>query len=254
MGVEDFDLDAFPEEGNPNLDAFPEERVLREPVPAPQLPATERLALPALGPDVSRRGTGLGLVLFAFFVFAALGWGTNRYIRSRTLTQETHAQAAVPLRPANQGRTDPSDDRASVPPSAAPARTPEPVIPSTSANNVSGTWAVTTRVRTSNYPPYHGLRLGYRIRLQQDGERVQGSGAKITENGGAIRPRGQTPIFLAGTIDGDRLSLTFDESGARRRTQGKFVLLLDERDTLRGRFSSTAAQSSGTVEAHRLRE
>ena len=66
------------------------------------------------------------------------------------------------------------------------------------------------------------------------------------------RRRAQTPISVAGTIDGDRLTLTFTERGTRRPTQGKFVLLLDESGAMRGRFSSNAARSSGTVEARRI--
>jgi len=84
------------------------------------------------------------------------------------------------------------------------------------------------------------------------GDRVTGAGRKVTQNGDGIGLRAQTPILVAGTIDGDRLTLTFKERGARRPTEGKFVLLLDESGTLRGRFSSTAAQSSGTVEGRRL--
>jgi hypothetical protein len=96
------------------------------------------------------------------------------------------------------------------------------------------------------------LQLGYDVQLQQTGNRVTGAGRKITENGDGIGSRAQTPISVAGTIDGDRLTLTFTERGRRRPTQGKFVLLLDESGTMRGRFSSDAAKSSGTVEAHRV--
>jgi hypothetical protein len=75
---------------------------------------------------------------------------------------------------------------------------------------------------------------------------------EITENGSDINPSGQTPLSLSGTITGDRLTLNFVERGARRPTRGKFVLILDEAGRLRGRFSSTAAKSSGLVEADRV--
>jgi len=81
---------------------------------------------------------------------------------------------------------------------------------------------------------------------------VTGTGRKVTENGAGIGRRAQTPVTLTGTIDGDRLTLNFVERGTRRQTQGKFVLLVDDRGTLRGRFSSNAARSSGRVEAHRV--
>jgi hypothetical protein len=106
-------------------------------------------------------------------------------------------------------------------------------------------------VESSSYERFEGLKLGYDIQLEQTGNRVTGTGRKVTENGDGIGSRVQTPISVAGTISGDRLTLTFNERGARRPTEGKFVLLLDDSGTMRGRFSSNAAQSSGTVEAHR---
>jgi hypothetical protein len=118
--------------------------------------------------------------------------------------------------------------------------------------DVTGSWALATHVESSSYARFQGLHLGYEIKLQQAGDRVTGTGRKITQNGDGIGRRAQTPISVAGTIDGDRLTLTFRERGARRPTEGKFVLLLDEGGTLRGRFSSTAARSSGTVEARRV--
>jgi hypothetical protein len=96
------------------------------------------------------------------------------------------------------------------------------------------------------------LRLGYDLTLEQDGDRVSGVGRKISENGAGIGRRAQTPLTVSGTIEGDRLKLDFVERGTRRATQGTFELLLDESGVLRGSFSSTAARSSGAVEAHRV--
>ena len=122
--------------------------------------------------------------------------------------------------------------------------------PAASTRNVAGAWNLTTNVESSAVEAFSGLQLGYAIQLTQQGDRVHGTGRKITENGTAIGSQAQTPITMDGTIKGDRLTLTFTEKGTQRESQGKFVLLADE-GTLRGRFSSTAAQSSGTVEAHR---
>jgi hypothetical protein len=117
---------------------------------------------------------------------------------------------------------------------------------------VSGPWTLATRVESSSLARFKGLQLGYRMELKQNGDRVIGVGRKIAENGTAIRSRAQTPLAVNGTIEGDRLTLSFTERGARRPTRGKFILLLDETGTLRGRFTSTAARSSGTVEAQRV--
>ena len=126
------------------------------------------------------------------------------------------------------------------------------VVSTRPARDVSGSWTLSTQLESSSYARFAGLHLGYEINLQQSGNRILGSGRKVTENGTGVGSRAQTPIRVAGTIDGDRLTLIFTEEGTRRTTDGKFVLLLDEDGTLRGRFSSTAAQSSGTVEARRV--
>ena len=126
------------------------------------------------------------------------------------------------------------------------------VVSTRPARDVSGSWTLQTQLESTSYARYAALHLGYEINLTQSGNRVLGSGRKVTENGNGISGRAQTPIRVAGTIDGDRLTLVFTEEGARRTTDGKFVLLLDEDGTLRGRFSSGAAQSSGTVEARRV--
>jgi hypothetical protein len=45
--------------------------------------------------------------------------------------------------------------------------------------------------------------------------------------------------------------LSFIESGSQRESAGKMILELHEDGVLRGRFSSDAARSTGTVEARR---
>ena len=52
--------------------------------------------------------------------------------------------------------------------------------------NVAGSWTLKTQVESSSYSRYAGLQLGYEIRLDQNGDRVTGSGKKITENGSEI--------------------------------------------------------------------
>jgi cytoskeletal protein RodZ len=135
--------------------------------------------------------------------------------------------------------------------STAPAR-PERIQTPGSSPDVTGSWRLATQVESSSLARFEGLKLGYEMELEQEGDRVTGTGKKVTENGNGIGPKAQTPVTVSGTIEGDRLTLNFVERGARRPTQGKFVLLVDDEGTLRGRFSSDAARSSGRVEAHRV--
>jgi hypothetical protein len=120
-----------------------------------------------------------------------------------------------------------------------------------SAADLSGEWTLNTVVESSSLSMYEGLRLGYRLQLEQRGNAVHGSGRKILENGSAIGGGGQTPITVEGIVDGDRLRLTFTERGTQRSSSGTFVLFREGTDGLRGRFASDAARSAGRVEARR---
>jgi len=219
-----------------DLDAFPEERELTHIQPSPVSPIPN-LTTPPASVENTRQRRHFGLLALSLVFLAAIAWGAGHYIRQVAPPHEANGGSSVDAHPTTVEVGPADEDRAN----------PAP-------NNVAGSWALETHVQSSSYSRYEGLHLGYRIQLEQDGARVKGAGRKISQGGGAIGSRGQTPIFVTGTIDGDRLSLTFDERGTRRATKGKFVLLLDESDTLRGRFSSTAARSSGTVEAHRLQQ
>ena len=95
------------------------------------------------------------------------------------------------------------------------------------------------------------MQLGYELQLRQAGTRVTGAGRKVTENSKGLSPRLRTRITVDGTIQDNQLTLTFTERGARRPTRGKFDLQLVENNAMRGRFSSDAAKSAGTVEARR---
>lgn len=116
---------------------------------------------------------------------------------------------------------------------------------------LSGDWVMNTRVESSRLKRYEGLRLGYRVRLRQNGERVSGIGWKVSEDERPVGTSGQTPIRFDGVMKGDRLELTFKEEGRLRTSGGTLELARDSDDVLRGRFSSTAAHSLGAVEIHR---
>ena len=122
-----------------------------------------------------------------------------------------------------------------------------PELPS----DLSGVWTLDTRIESSSYRDYHGLQLGYRLELRQDGLRVTGTGVKTLENGRKLGGASQTPILLQGILDGERLTLTFTERGLQRTTDGRMILEVYDDGVLRGRFASSAARSSGTAEARR---
>lgn len=117
--------------------------------------------------------------------------------------------------------------------------------------DLSGTWMLATEIETTSYRNFDGLRLGYQLRLAQDGRRITGTGQKISENGRPLAGAGRTPILVEGMAEDGRVTLTFTERGRRRVSNGRFILQIDEQDVLRGRFSSSAARSTGRAEARR---
>jgi hypothetical protein len=119
--------------------------------------------------------------------------------------------------------------------------------------DLSGTWHLATRIQSSSYGAYEGLRLGFRVQLQHDGMRVTGRGQKWTENGRGLPASARTPITLEGAIDNGRAELTFSETGASRSSRGTLDLALTDSGELRGTFWSDAARSRGTAYARRAR-
>jgi hypothetical protein len=137
-------------------------------------------------------------------------------------------------------------------PSADPAPLTEADSGTATEVELTGSWRLATQVQSSSVPRYAGLLLGYELQLEQDGDRVTGVGRKVIENGSGIDSRGQTPIAVNGVVEGDRLTLNFVEGGTQRPSQGTFTLTRNG-GLLRGRFTSDAARSAGTVEARRVR-
>lgn len=194
---------------------------------------------PAAAARAARPHSSLALAMLA--LLALLGWSAYVYESTHATNPDTSGKNYISL-PAKKV------------PGAAPIAfvqnaAPAYAQPAESWDEVTGTWRLATRVESSSLSRYAGLLLGYEIELEQDGDRVTGSGRKIIENGRVINSRGQTPITVAGVADGDRLTLSFVERGARRTTEGTFHLVRDTDGTVRGRFVSDAARSAGSVEA-----
>jgi 1A family penicillin-binding protein len=122
------------------------------------------------------------------------------------------------------------------------------------ASDLSGWWEMTNRIEETNYAQYKGLRLGYRVQLEQEGNRLTGRGQKWTENGRTVGSSGRSPITVTGKIEGRKVTLSFTEHGAKRSTNGGFTWTLSaDRTELRGSFWSTAADTKGRSTAVRMR-
>lgn len=124
--------------------------------------------------------------------------------------------------------------------------------PIKNVQNVSGEWRLDALTETSD-SSFQRLKLHYEVKLSQDGDRVAGVGTKVDENEKEIGPGANTPVTMTGTIAGDRLTLNVVELRTQREARGKIVLLVGTATgELRGRFSSSAAPSSGHIEARRV--
>jgi hypothetical protein len=74
--------------------------------------------------------------------------------------------------------------------------------------NLSGGWLVTNRIDSTSYGAFRNLRIGYRLRLTQHGNRVVGEGRRWVEDGQPLPRSRRTPIKVEGTLGGPGWSCT----------------------------------------------
>jgi cytoskeletal protein RodZ len=181
-------------------------------------------------------------------VLAVSGWAAY-FLESGVFKRQATASspAVVATRPAEvtPARLETAVAVAPTPVSASPAA---PIV-----NNVSGRWTLSTRVESARVQRLSGLQREYQIELDQKGNRVTGTGRRISENAAAIDLKAQTPIRVAGRMKANELILSFTEGSRRRGSSGGFAMRLDDRGNLRGRFSSNVPQTAGTAEAQRVK-
>ena len=125
-------------------------------------------------------------------------------------------------------------------------------LDSRQTGELTGSWMLTSHVEHSSNDVFKDLMLGFRLQLDQTGNRVRGHGLKWIENGRRVASRARTPITIDGTIEDGRLILAFTERGTRRTSQGTLNLQRADDGSLHGRFSTDAARSSGRAKAVRL--
>ena len=113
-------------------------------------------------------------------------------------------------------------------------------------HDLTGEWQVINTVHQTAYKSFGNLKVGFRLKINQQGKQFTGRGEKFSENGQALPANSRTPIQITGSIEGDNVVATFVEDGKMRRTNGRFVWRLQNGgDHLAGTFVSTAANSSG---------
>lgn len=137
----------------------------------------------------------------------------------------------------------------------ASARKPQTVVPPAEpveSKDLSGIWELRNAIDTTTYLPYLGLRIAYRVNLEQQGSKLVGTGVKISENGRTLPDGERTSIHLEGQVEGQTVKLNFTERYAGGSTGGVISWNLAPSGDVRGRFNSNAAKSSGISSARRL--
>ena len=125
-----------------------------------------------------------------------------------------------------------------------------PDSPTSVAADLTGRWTIINTVRQTSYKPFGNLKVGFDLSINQAGDSFTGKGKKVSENGQALPASSRTPIEVKGSIKGDRVEATFFETGAQRKTNGRFIWRIDrESGALTGSFVSTAARTRGISSA-----
>ncbi len=122
-----------------------------------------------------------------------------------------------------------------------------------SGTDLSGTWILTNHVTASDLKRYKGDRHEFTIQVTQEGETLLGNGEQTGYNNKAARNR--YPIwFTNATVNGDQIVVKYAMKGGRP-TEGTFTLQIDPNapHILRGSFTSTAANTTGTTEVRVVR-
>ena len=142
------------------------------------------------------------------------------------------------------------------PPAEAPQQpaTGQPATQTTAAvADLRGNWNVVNTVEQTSYNAYKNMQIGFNVSINQAGKDFTGTGEKVSENGRSLPASGRTPILVKGTIKGDRVEATFSETGAVRKTSGRFRWKIDKgTGGLSGTFVSTAARTRGKSAATKL--
>lgn len=151
---------------------------------------------------------------------------------------------AAPAAP--EGADTSSED---VPSSATAADAGEEPMPS-----LAGHWMVTNVIQRTSHPAFRGLRVRFRIELEQHGNSIKGRGRKFTIDDRPIPPNQRNPIVLEGTLHGRDVFVRFVEHGTRRDSNGGFRWRLStDGRRLEGTFDITAADTEGRSHADRER-
>ena len=120
------------------------------------------------------------------------------------------------------------------------------------STDLSGGWTFTSRVEANDNAKTQ-VSVGYRIRLQQRGLNISGTGYRAMENGRIVPLRQRTPVAVEGKLDGHRLELLFSERGDGVTSSGTLVMRVANRASMQGTLWIDASTNHrGSIYAKRV--
>lgn len=129
---------------------------------------------------------------------------------------------------------------------------------------VAGVWECETIVQNTEYNPYRGMKVWYRITLLQSGTTISGMGEKDRESAAAGTRRYEGKHRRTTNISGaitkrffgsDEIVIFWREDGEQREVASFFRLRVSgckRKGDLSGSFYTTAAKSSGAASWKRI--
>lgn len=124
--------------------------------------------------------------------------------------------------------------------------------------NLNGEWNVVEYIDETSHGPYKNYKLYYTFHIWQNGNQLKGYGEKIKQDeGGGILTIFETAKRVRlefeghiekGYVSKSKIYLLYDEHGQIRDSSTTYTLEIKNKNSLVGKFKSTAASARGRVE------
>lgn len=124
--------------------------------------------------------------------------------------------------------------------------------------NLTGEWVVKLKFIKTDYRPFEGLSVVYKIHLLQKGNDVIGTGEKVKEirrdnSEYEFEPEKRVVISLEGYFERrflskSKINFNVTEYGRKRESRATYFLIIKNKNTMLGEFISTAASAMGKIE------
>jgi hypothetical protein len=123
--------------------------------------------------------------------------------------------------------------------------------------NITGQWKTILKINKSSYKPYNNLNIEFNIHLLQNGTQITGSGEKVRDfhidgNETVFERNKRVKLEIIGYYEKtylrkSKVFLNIIEKGRERESRSTYVMTVTKSTLLNGTFTSTAADSRGSI-------